>query len=296
MKITKAVITAASKSQRTLPLQTLVDRDGEEKSVLRIIIEETLRAGIEEICLVICPGDEKSYAKVAGDHAGRLHFVHQKEALGYGHAIQCAQKFVDNDPVLHLVSDHLHVSRSSEGCAQQVVATAIAEKCAVSAVQSTPESALRQFGTVAGRSIRGKNNLYRIDRVVEKPTPTVAEQTLIVPGLRSSHYLCFFGIHVLTPLVFSILEEKLKIAQDPKTITLSDALEELAKREEYLALANLGWRYNIGKKYGLLTAQMALSLSGTDRNEVLSILVELLALREAGVSKSDSLNEIISGQ
>ena len=50
MKITKAVITAAGKDQRTLPLQTLIDRDGIEKSVLEIIIEETIRAGIEEIC------------------------------------------------------------------------------------------------------------------------------------------------------------------------------------------------------------------------------------------------------
>ncbi|MBA2646274.1 MAG: UTP--glucose-1-phosphate uridylyltransferase, partial [Pyrinomonadaceae bacterium] len=31
MKITKAVITAAARNQRTLPLQTLVDRDGDQK-------------------------------------------------------------------------------------------------------------------------------------------------------------------------------------------------------------------------------------------------------------------------
>ncbi len=47
MKIKKAVITAAGKKQRTLPLQTLIDRDGIDKSVLRILLEEMLRAGIE---------------------------------------------------------------------------------------------------------------------------------------------------------------------------------------------------------------------------------------------------------
>ena len=56
MKITKAVITAAGRKQRTLPLQTLVDRDGVQKSVLRIIVEEALRAGVEEICVVSVPG------------------------------------------------------------------------------------------------------------------------------------------------------------------------------------------------------------------------------------------------
>ena len=32
MEIRKAVVTAAGKSQRTLPLQTLVDRDGGSKA------------------------------------------------------------------------------------------------------------------------------------------------------------------------------------------------------------------------------------------------------------------------
>ncbi len=53
MKIRKAVITAAGRNQRTLPLQTLIDRDGAEKSVLRIILEEVLTAKIEEICVVV---------------------------------------------------------------------------------------------------------------------------------------------------------------------------------------------------------------------------------------------------
>ncbi len=49
MEIRKALITAAGKNQRTLPLQSLVDRDGVTKTALAIIIEEILRAGIEQI-------------------------------------------------------------------------------------------------------------------------------------------------------------------------------------------------------------------------------------------------------
>ncbi len=280
MKITSAVITAASKEQRTLPLQTLVDRDGTEKSVLSIIIEETIRAGIEEICIVVSPGDEKPYAQVAGDHAGRLHFVHQKEPLGYGHAVNCARDFAGDTPVLHLVGDHLNISRTEEGCAQKLVQVAEAEECTVSAVQATHESQLPFYGTVGGRRVQGRKDLYRIETVIEKPTPTEAEQNLIVPGLRSSHYLCFFGIHVLTPAVFEILEKKITEVASPKNITLSDALAELAKREQYLAFEHPGWRYDIGAKYGLLTAQLALALSGKDRDAVLSTLLELLTLRE----------------
>ncbi|MCB0153024.1 MAG: UTP--glucose-1-phosphate uridylyltransferase, partial [Caldilineaceae bacterium] len=75
MKIKKAVITAAGRRQRTLPLQTLIDRDGVEKSVLTILIEEVLAAGIDEIGVVVRPGDEQAYMQVAGAHARRLHFV-----------------------------------------------------------------------------------------------------------------------------------------------------------------------------------------------------------------------------
>ncbi len=282
MKITKAVITAAGPNQRTLPLQTLIDRDGVEKSVLTILVEETLRAEIEEICLVVHPGDETAYAEVVGDHAGRLHLVPQPKPLGYGHAVYCAKDFVGADPFLHLVGDHLYVSRSGDGCARHLVKVAEAEACAISAVQATRESQLPYYGAVGGRRLSGRQDLYRIETVREKPTPTEAEQTLIVPGLRAGHYLCFFGMHVLTPTVMDILARKIEMADEYQGLTLSAALADLAKREQYLALELADWRYNVGEKYGLLTAQLALALNGQDRDEVLSQLLELLAARELG--------------
>lgn len=288
MKITKAVITAAGRKQRTLPLQTLIDRDGTEKSVLRIIIEEVLRAGIKEICLVVRPGDEGPYAGVAGDYAGRLHFVHQPEPLGYGHAVYCAKDFVGQNPFLHLVSDHLYVSRHDDGCAQSLVNVAEAEACAVSAVQATRENLLPYFGAVGGQRMSGRPDLYRIETVIEKPTPTEAEQRLIVPGLRAGHYLCFFGMHVLTPTVMEILTQQIEATDTlngQENLTLSTTLAELARREQYLAFQQADSRYDIGVKYGLLTAQLALALSGRERDEVLTKLLELLAQRELSATE-----------
>ena len=80
-----------------------------------------------------------------------------------------------------------------------------AEACAVSAVQATRENLLPYYGTVGGRRVPGQRDLYAVETVVEKPTPTEAEQRLIVPGLRAGHYLCFFGMHVLTPAVMELL-------------------------------------------------------------------------------------------
>lgn len=284
MKITKAVITAAGANQRTLPLQTLIDRDGVEKSVLNIIIEETLHAGIDEICVVVQPGDEDSYRSVAGDHAGRLAFAPQKEPLGHGHAVYCAQEFVNDEPFLHLVGDHLYVNHGDKRCAQLLVEMAEAEACAISAVQATRESLLPYFGAIGARRIAGRPDVYHVESVAEKPTPTEAEQRLIVPGLRAGHYLCFFGMHVLTPTIFSILDDLIETARTSQgaitNVTLSAALDQLTSREQYLALEQHDTRYDVGVKYGLLTAQLALAMNGQDREEVLATLLTLLAQRE----------------
>lgn len=279
MEIRKAIITAAGKNQRGLPLQTLVDRDGATKTALRIIIEEILAAGIDEICVVVCPGDQAAYAAAGGRHGGRLEFVEQTSARGYGHAVFCAREFVGPKPFLLLVGDHLYVNGGPKRCAQQLVEIAVAEKCAVSAVQATHESKLPYYGAVGGHLISGRKGLYEISELLEKPTPTEAEQSLIVPGLRAGHYLCFFGMHVLTASVMDLLGQE--VAQPGnRAVSLTTALGKLAMRERYLAAELHGHRYDIGVKYGLLTAQLALALDGLDRDEVLGGLVELLARRQ----------------
>lgn len=282
MQINKAVITAAGKGQRSLPLQTLIDRDGREKSVLSIVVEEVLRADVEEIGIVVRPGDEDAYVEGASMYAGRIHFIHQDKPHGYGHAVHCARDFVGNQPFLHLVGDHLYVSRTNLGCAEHLTQVAITNACSVSAVQETRETLLPYYGTVGGQPVHGQKDLYMIETVVEKPTPTEAERRLIMPGLRSGHYLCFFGMHVLTPVIMEILDQLITNAEDPATIWLADALGELAKKEQYLALRKYDWRYNLGSRYGLLIAQLALAFSGQDRDLVLAQILELLALRELG--------------
>jgi UTP--glucose-1-phosphate uridylyltransferase len=273
VKVQKAIITAAGKNQRSLPLQTLVDRDGQTKSALAILAEEITSAGIEEIAVVISPGDGAAYAEAAGLHARRMRFIEQSEPLGYGHAVHCAADFAGSDPFLLMVGDHLYLSRTDQSCAAQLINTATINACAVSAVQATHESKLPLYGAIGGRRVPGSDRLYEIETVLEKPTPTEAEQKLVVPGLRAGNYLCFFGLHVLTQAIMDSLGRQLENGR----ADLSLALAELARSQRYLAHELLGRRHDIGLHYGLLTAQLALGLAGKDRDEVLSHIVELLA-------------------
>jgi UTP--glucose-1-phosphate uridylyltransferase len=274
MIIQKAVITAAGPRQRALPLQTLVDCDGKTKTALAIIVEEALSSGAEQICVVVFPGDADAYRAAAGPQGKRLQFVEQDKGLGYGHAIWCARHFTGSDPFLLLVGDHLYLSGEKRSCARQLVEMAAAENCAVSAVQGTHESKLPYYGAIGGRLAENRKGLYLVSEVLEKPTPTVAEQRLLVPGLRAGNYLCFFGMHVLTPAVMDLLGAEVAAGGSPN---LSDTLARLAARERYLAYEAQGRRFDIGLKYGLLMAQLALALGGPARAEVLAGLVELLA-------------------
>lgn len=279
MNLHKAVITAAGRSQRGIPLQTFVDRDGVEKKALQIILEEVVEAGADEVCLVIAPGDEAAYRAAAGDRGPELHFVTQEEPLGYGRAVLLAREFTAGQPFIHLVSDHLYLSGGETRSAKQVADLARAEGCAVSAVQPTREHLLRLYGAVGGRRVTLRPDLYEIQEVLEKPTPSEAEQVLCVPGLRAGFHLCFFGIHVFTPTVMDILAENTARRPAGAMLDLSSSLAELARRERYLALEVAGQRYNIGEKYGLLTAQLALALDGIDREKILAQIVDLLVQR-----------------
>ncbi len=76
-----------------------------------------------------------------------------------------------------------------------------------------------------------------------------------------------------------LLQSRLDAAASGQTIDLSGSLNQLAQTERYLALEIDGRRHNISYKYGLLLAQLALSLSGKDRDLILTELVNLLAVR-----------------
>jgi UTP--glucose-1-phosphate uridylyltransferase len=279
MTIQKAIITAAGPGQTALPLQRLVDTDGVEKTALAMIIEEVDSAGIEAVGLVIRPDDEGAYRNAAGKYVDRLTFIPQAQPNGYGQALMAAHEFTEGESVLHLVGDHVYLSNAGHGtCAQQLIQVAEQEKCSVSAVQATREKMLPYFGAIGGNRLAQTEDLYEVKRAVEKPTPTLAEQELTVAGFRSGMYLCFFGMHVLSPAVFGILSELCETAK--QSVPLAVAMNELASRERYLAVEIQGYRHNMGVKYGLLTTQIALALGGVDRDKVLSELVEQLALQK----------------
>jgi UTP--glucose-1-phosphate uridylyltransferase len=112
---------------------------------------------------------------------------------------------------------------------------------------------LRYYGAVGGSRLAGRSGLCQIERALEKPTPTKAEQDLAVAGLRAGQYLCVFGMHVFTPTVMELLDRqvaRIDASGDSESLMLSPTQAELAKRERYLAVEMEGTRFNIGVNTG----------------------------------------------
>ena len=278
MNVPKAVITAAGAKQRHLPLQTIVDSDARSRRTLGLLVDEAKSAGIGDVGLVITPGSEDLYRDAIDDDDINITFIEQHTPRGYGHAVLTAAEFTGDDPFLLMVSDHLYVSElPDKSCAAQLVDCAGKEGCMVSAVQATHESKLSYFGAVGGTLFEGRQGLYEVQSVLEKPSPTVAEQQIMTPGMRHGYYLCFLGMHVLTPAVMPVLKELDDALEESGSLILSSALDIAARNCRYLANAIKGRRYDIDNRYGILMAQLALALEGNHREEVLAGIIELLA-------------------
>lgn len=311
MRIKKAIITAAARGERLYPVADtvqkamlpIVDRDGLTKPAIQIIAEEAFSAGIEEICIICAPGDEPRYrqtfetlhanllkafknvswAQTQAQHIekllDRLHFSVQEETLGFGHAVLCAKDFVGDEPFLLLLGDHLYVSDlAGKSCAKQLVEIAEQEQLSVSAVNPTPEHLIHKFGTMNGRLIPELDGVYQVHKIIEKPSLSQAEIELSIPGFRMGYYLCVFGMHILQPSIFNILEAQFEQCQlEEKDLQLTPALHQLALDQAYLALEMKGRRFDLSGAHGYLQAQLGLGLAGKEKEEVLTTVLRLLA-------------------
>ncbi len=313
MKIRKAVITAAARGARLYPVADtvqkamlpMVDSDGLYKPMIQIIAEEAIASGIEEICIVCAPGDEARYLSNfnslrtnllevqkeidgAAEQAtriqnllDRLHFTIQEDAHGYGDAVHCSKKFVGDEPFLLMLGDYLYVSNlAGKRCAQQLIELASKEECSVSAVNPTPEHLVNRYGTLTGKAVLNHKGVYQIEKIIEKPSVSLAETELQTPGLRAGYYLCFFGMHVFTPSVFSVLEKQRKLLVGSKHLPLTPSLQEISETSKFLALEMKGNRYDTGKMFGLTRAQLALGLSGSSRDVMLNSIIQVMAESE----------------
>jgi len=282
----------------------LMDRDGICKPAIQIIIEEALESGIEEVCLVVNPTNraqiEDHFAHLSPEAlrlfkgkdwallqsariqqiAARLTFAVQETPEGYGHAVHCARDFVGDEPFLLMLGDHIYTSGEARRCARQALDVFEHYGASVSAVQQTPTELLHLFGTVCGKRLSERPPVYDIEHIYEKPAPEYAEANLRQSGLLHGMYLCFFGIHVMTPTIFNFIQLAIdNNLRENGEFQFTSAQERLRESgERYLAVETNGVRHDIGIPFGYAQTQAALALNSIYKEQMLSSLVRTLAV------------------
>ena len=285
-RIRKAIIPAAGLGTRFLPATKAQPKEMlpiVDKPTIQYIVEEAISAGIEDI--VIVTGRNK---RAIEDHFDRsmelegfleknakdelldlvrdiarmadIYYVRQKEALGLGHAIYSARKFIGNESFAVLLGDD--VIYSEVPVIRQMIDQYERYGASIVGVQEVPLQDTPKYGIVDGQKFADR--LYRAKTMIEKPRPEEAPETR----------LAIMGRYILNPEIFHILKEL--PAGKGGEIQLTDGIKELGRYQDIHAYEFEGRRYDVGDKLGFVEATIEYALRREDLSENLTLFLRNL--------------------
>src|ERR1700674_619099 len=221
-KVRKAVFPAAGLGTRFLPATKAQPKEMlplVDKPIIQYGVEEALHSGIQNI--IIVTGRGKSAIEDHFDVSFELEhllesrnkkdllatvravsdminvaYVRQKEALGLGHAVLRARELVGPEPFAVILSDD--VIESEIPAIRQLLDVYEFYGSSVVALMEVPGDAISAYGVVDAEPVyhtSGRDRLFRIRTMVEKPKPSEAPS-----------HLAIIGRYVLTPDVFQSIE------------------------------------------------------------------------------------------
>ena len=282
MKIRKAVIPAAGLGTRFLPATKAQPKEMlpiVDKPAIQYIVEEAVRSGIESI-LIVTGRNKKSiedhfdksveleqtlWEKGKTDllleiqnisDMANIHYIRQREPLGLGHAILCAEQFIGDEPFAVLLGDDIMVSEPP--ALKQLMNVFETYESTVVGVQPVQLEEVSKYGIISAVALH--NKILQVRDLIEKPTPAKAPSNIAI-----------MGRYILKPSIFPILKTQERGAGNEYQLT--DALREVCQQEGLLGLALKGDRYDIGDKFGYMKAIIEM---GLQREELQPQLIEYL--------------------
>ncbi|ELO1773977.1 UTP--glucose-1-phosphate uridylyltransferase GalU [Vibrio fluvialis] len=262
--IKKCLFPAAGYGTRFLPATKSMPKEMMpvvNKPLIEYGVEEAIQAGMNEMCVVTGRGKhalmdhfDKNYElehQISGTakeslltdirtliDSASFTFIRQNEMKGLGHAILTGRPLVGDNPFAVVLADDLCVN-PEQGVLAQMVALYNQFRCSIVAVQEVPESETHKYGVIAGELI--KDDIFRVDDMVEKPEPGTAPSNLAI-----------IGRYILTPDIFDLIEQT-----EPGKggeIQITDALLKQAKAGCVLAYKFKGQRFDCGSVEGYIEA------------------------------------------
>jgi UTP--glucose-1-phosphate uridylyltransferase len=284
-KVTKAVIPAAGLGTRFLPATKAQPKEMlpiVDKPAIQYVVEEAVRAGIEDILIITGRGkrtledhfDRNFELEYYLEQKGKLadleeiqalaemadiHYVRQGEPLGLGHAVSVARKHVGDNPFVVMLGDDIMDRRST--VLEEMISTYDQYGRSVIALSEFPLEQISAYGVVRPETVT--DSLVRVLDIVEKPAPADAPSNLAV-----------MGRYVFTPEIFDSLDRT--SAGVGGEIQLTDAIALLLQDQAVYGFVFGEGRYDIGKKLDYLRATVELAIDREDLGpEFRAFLAEL---------------------
>jgi len=286
--VRKAVIPVAGFGTRLYPATRMLKKeffpipcpDGMVRPVILLLLEELIKSGIEDICLVLGSEEERKlyadfferplsaehraklsdeceeYENHIRDIGKRLHYVYQREKRGFGHAVYQAERFTHGEPVLLMLGDTLYRSNTNKPCALQLIES-YERSCKLTlGLYPVPVRNVSHFGIMSGVWEDKDCRQLKVTTLKEKPTAAYAEEFL---GVRNKdgekEYCSVFGQYILTPEVFAQLAENIRLADEAgdheHEIELTSALEQVRQKSGMVAVRLQGERFDMGNPAAL---------------------------------------------
>nr|WP_321382015.1 UTP--glucose-1-phosphate uridylyltransferase GalU [uncultured Vibrio sp.] len=262
--IKKCLFPAAGYGTRFLPATKSMPKEMMpvvNKPLIEYGVEEAIEAGMDGMCIVTGRGKhslmdhfDKNYElehQISGSSkevllddirslidSASYTYIRQREMKGLGHAILTGRELVGDEPFAVVLADDLCVNED-KGVLAQMVELYKQFRCSIVAVQEVPESETHKYGVIAGEMI--KEDIFRIDNMVEKPEPGTAPSNLAI-----------IGRYILTPDIFELIENT-----EPGKggeIQITDALMQQAQNGCVLAYKFKGQRFDCGSVEGYIEA------------------------------------------
>ncbi len=276
-KVRKAVIPAAGFGTRMYPatkalkkeLLPIIGKDGRAKPIILAIVEEAISGGIEEIGIVVqecdrnlfhdllksppkpelwdkLAAENKEYSKYLQTIGDRITILTQTEQEGFGHAVFCTREWVGNQPFLLLLGDHIYTSDNESSCAAQMVDIYQQTETSVIGITVMNADVIHKAGCVAGEW-QTEQSILEIAQIYEKPTLDYARKHLRVSGMSDDQFLGVFGMYILQPDIFELLDSEIKNNQRFKgEFQLTTCLDKLRLQNGAIAYLVQGQYYDTG--------------------------------------------------
>ena len=271
----KAVIPAAGLGTRFLPATKAQPKEMlpvYDKPTIQYVIEESVNSGVDDILIVTGKGKRsiedhfdrsfelEHHLKSKGKEdflkeieyisdLADIHFIRQKKQRGLGDAIYCAKKHVGNDPFVVMLGDT--ITKDTVPCTKQLIDIYNKYEKSVIALEEVPDEKVERYGIIGGEEI--EENIYKIDKLVEKPPLRVAPSNLAI-----------MGRYVLTPDIFDCIE-KVEPGYGGE-IQLTDALSKL---DEIYGQVFTGESYDIGNRIDWLKSSLKIALEDDEARDIL---------------------------